>query len=106
KSKSFYANMMSRPESYFQKEVSDFMFGHNERYISFPPAEKDWNSTDYKKAYELFKERFADASDFEFFFVGNVTDEEMKTYSEKYLASLPALNRKETFKDTGSRAKT
>ena len=106
KSKSFYSNMMSRPESYFQKEVSDFMFGHNERYISFPPTEKDWDATDYKKAYELFKERFADASDFEFFFVGNVTDEEMKTYSEKYLASLPALNRKETFKDTGSRAKT
>ncbi|MEG1026502.1 MAG: insulinase family protein, partial [Flavobacterium sp.] len=106
KSKSFYSNMMSRPESYFQKEVSDFMFGHNERYISFPPTDKDWNATDYKKAYELFKERFADASDFEFFFVGNITDEEMKAYSEKYLASLPALNRKETFKDTGSRAKT
>ena len=106
KSKSFYANMMSRPESYFQKEVSDFMYGHNERYVSFPPNDKDWDATSYKKAYDLFKERFADASDFEFFFVGNVTDEQMKDFSEKYLASLPALNRKETFKDTGSRAKT
>jgi len=106
KSKSFYANIMSRPETYFSKEVSDFMYGHNERYISFPPEEKDWETTDYKKAYDLFKERFADASDFEFFFVGNVTDEQMKTLSEKYLASLPALNRKETFKDTGTRAIT
>lgn len=106
KSKSFYTNMMSRPESYFQKEISDFMYGHNERYISFPPTDKDWDNTDYKKAYELFKERFADASDFEFFFVGNVTDEQMKTFAEKYIASLPALNRNETFKDTGSRAKT
>jgi len=104
KSKSFYANMMSRPETFFMKEVSDFMYGHNERYISFPPEEKDWATTDYKKAYDLFKERFADASDFEFFFVGNVTDEQMKTLSEKYLASLPALNRKETFKDSGTRA--
>lgn len=106
KSKSFYTNMMSRPESYFQKEISDFMYGHNERYISFPPTDKDWDNTNYKKAYELFKERFADASDFEFFFVGNVTDEQMKTFAEKYIASLPALNRNETFKDTGSRAKT
>ncbi len=106
KSKSYYANMMSQPEMFFQKEVSDFMYGHNERYTSFPPTDKDWDNTSYKKAYELFKERFADASDFEFYFVGNVTDDQMKTLSEKYLASLPALNRKESFKDTGSRAKT
>ena len=106
KSKSYYANMMSQPEMFFSKEVNDFMYGHNERYISFPPTEKDWETTDYKKAYELFKERFADASDFEFFFVGNVTDADMKAYAEKYIAALPALNRNETFKDTGSRAKT
>lgn len=106
KMKSFYSNMMSQPEMYFQKEVSDFMYGHNERYTSFPPSDKEWEATDYKKAYELFKERFADASDFEFFFVGNVTDEQMASFSEKYIASLPSLNRKETFKDTGSRVKT
>ncbi len=106
KTKSYYANMMSQPESYFSKEVSDFMYGHNKRYFSYPPSEKDWAKTDYKKAYELFKDRFADASDFEFFFVGNVTDEEMKTLSETYIASLPALKRKETFKDSGTRAIT
>lgn len=106
KMKSFYSNMMSQPEMYFQKEVSDFMYGHNERYTSFPPSDKEWEATDYKKAYELFKERFADASDFEFFFVGNVTDEQMASFSEKYIASLPSLSRKETFKDTGSRVKT
>jgi len=106
KSKSYYANMMSQPESYFSKEVSDFMYGHNKRYFSFPPTEKDWENTDYKLAYELYKERFADASDFEFFFVGNVTDEDMKSLSETYLASLPSLKRKETFKDSGNRAIT
>lgn len=106
KMQSYFANMMSQPEMFFQKEVSDFTYGHNERYTSFPPTDKDWESTNYKKAYELFKERFADASDFEFFFVGNITDEQVKTLSEKYLASLPSLNRKESFKDSGSRAKT
>ena len=106
KMKSYMANMMAMPEVFFQIEVSDFMYGHNARYSSPIPTEKDWDNTDYKKAYELFKERFADASDFEFYFVGNVTDEQMKTFSEKYLASLPALNRKETYKDTGFRGKT
>lgn len=106
KMKSFTANIMARPETFFAIEVSDFMYGHNARYSSPIPTEEDWNNTDYKKAYELFKERFADASDFEFYFVGNVTDEQMKAFSEKYLASLPTLNRKETYKDTGFRAKT
>jgi zinc protease len=30
--------------------------------------------TDYKLAYEKYKERFANAADFEFYFVGNVDD--------------------------------
>ncbi|WCM41804.1 insulinase family protein [Flavobacterium sp. CBA20B-1] len=106
KTKSYLANIMAMPEVFFQIELSDFMYGHNARYSSPIPTEKDWDNTDYKKAYELYKERFADASDFEFFFVGNVTDEQMKSMSEKYIASLPALNRKETPKDTGFRAKT
>ena len=106
KMKSYLGNLMAMPEVYFQIQVSEFMYSHNDRYTAPIPTEDDWNKTDYKKAYEIFKERFADASDFEFFFVGNVTDEQMKDFSEKYLASLPALNRKETFKDTGSRAKT
>ncbi|HUH25660.1 MAG TPA: pitrilysin family protein, partial [Flavobacterium sp.] len=42
KMQSFYANMMSRPETFFQKEVADFTYGHNERYTSFPPTDKDW----------------------------------------------------------------
>src|SRR5690606_31947297 len=70
------------------------------------PTEEDWNNTNYKKAFEIFKDRFADASDFEFFFVGNVTDAQMKELSEKYIASLPSINRKETFKDTGYRGIT
>lgn len=105
KYKPYYANMLSKPESYFNKEISDFTYGDNKRYISFPPTEKDWENTNYKTAYEVFKDRFADASDFEFFFVGNVTDEQMKTLSEQYLASLPSINRKETYKDSGIRAK-
>ncbi len=106
KTKSYLANLMAMPEVFYQIEISNFMYGHNARYSSPIPTEKDWENTNYKMAYNLFKERFADASDFEFFFVGNVTDEQMKAFSEIYIASLPALNRKETIKDTGFRAKT
>lgn len=106
KMKSYMANLMAMPEIYFAIELADFMYGHNERYTPPIPTEENWDNTSYQKAYEVFKERFADASDFEFYFVGNVTDEQMKTLSEQYLASLPTLNRSETFKDDGSRAIT
>src|SRR5262249_26332480 len=44
---------------------------------------------------------FADASDFMFVFVGSFDLPAIKPLVEKYLASLPATHRKETWKDVG-----
>mgnify|MGYP002248218263 FL=1 len=49
---------------------------------------------------EMYKDRFKDASDFTFYFVGNIDVEKMKPMIAKYLGGLPSINRKETFKDT------
>lgn len=53
------------------------------------------------KALSFYRDRFADASDFVFFFVGNFQPEKIKPYIEQYLASLPSLNRKESWRDVG-----
>ena len=44
---------------------------------------------------DLYKERYADASDFIFTFVGNVDTDAIKPLIEQYLATLPSLGRKE-----------
>jgi len=49
----------------------------------------------------FYKDRFADASDFTFVFVGSFTPDEMQPLVERYLGSLPALHRTETWKDNG-----
>lgn len=54
-----------------------------------------------KRALEIFKERFADASDFTFTIVGSFSEEEIKPYLETYLAALPNIGRKEQAKDLG-----
>ncbi|WP_321332794.1 insulinase family protein [uncultured Bacteroides sp.] len=54
---------------------------------------------DYDKVLSMYKDRFKDASDFTFILVGNIDVEAVKPFIEEYLASLPAINRKETFKD-------
>lgn len=54
---------------------------------------------DYDKILSMYNDRFKDASDFTFIFVGNVDVEKMKPAIAEYLGGLPAINRKETFKD-------
>ena len=58
------------------------------------------------KSLAFYKDRFADASDFTFVFVGSFSLDAMQPLVERYLASLPSLNRKETWKDTGIRPPT
>jgi len=51
------------------------------------------------KAFTFYKDRFADADDFTFFFVGNINPEMLETLSLKYLGSLPSLPRVDEWKD-------
>jgi zinc protease len=47
------------------------------------PTDKSWADTDYKLAYEKYKERFANAADFEFYFVGNVDDATIEAFLQE-----------------------
>lgn len=48
---------------------------------------------------EVYTDRFNDASDFTFFFVGNIQKEELVPYVEQYIATLPSTGRKEQWID-------
>jgi zinc protease len=54
---------------------------------------------DYDRILAMYKDRFKDASDFTFILVGNVDIEAAKPLIAQYIASLPSIKRKETFKD-------
>lgn len=62
-----------------------------------------WN---LDKSLAFYKDRFADASDFTFYFVGSFDEATLKPLVERYLASLPSLKRKETWKDVGVKSPT
>jgi zinc protease len=59
----------------------------------------DIDKINYKKAMEIYKDRFADPNNFTFYFVGNINEETFKPLVEQYLASLQPNNRKEDWKD-------
>ncbi len=58
---------------------------------------------DLEKSLRFYKDRFADASDFIFVFVGNLDLEAVEPLAARYLASLPSLDREETWRDVGIR---
>ena len=56
---------------------------------SFAGQSSNGNVMVGNKAFEFYKERFADAGDFTFVFVGNYDDRIMEDMIKKYIASLP-----------------
>ncbi len=56
---------------------------------------KDFDKISYPHILQMYKERFADASDFTFTFVGNIDIAVILPLVEQYLGTLPSLHRKE-----------
>lgn len=99
-------NLLSNPQFYFSSEHAKFMNQKNPRFIGIIPMEKDWANTDYKKAYEIYKEKFSNAGNFHFYFVGNIDEPKFKEEVLQYIASLPSSGKPTNFKDTGYRQMT
>lgn len=105
KQKSFLGNMMSNPQTYFSVKMGEFMYGDSPRYMGFPTPEM-MDAADYNLAYEKYQERFADAGDFHFYFVGNIDEKKLVEYASTYLASLPGKNSNEMYEVFDSRPLT
>ena len=102
KNKALFKNLMSNPQFYFSDQRAKIMAQNHLRAPGFPSVE-EMEKVDLDIAYKFYQDRFADASDFIFTIVGNFKVEEMKPLLEKYIGSLPATNRKETWVDHGIR---
>jgi zinc protease len=95
------ANREAQPEAAFSDAVEDAVSQGHLR--ARPLSTTLLTQMSLSKSLEFYKDRFADASDFTFIFVGNFDTETMKPLVERYLASLPASYRHETPKDVGMR---
>lgn len=102
KGKAQWQNMMANPQFFYIGEINKLLANNHPRGGLLPKPE-DYDKINYDRAFQIYKERFADASDFTFVFVGNFQVDKIKTLLETYLGSLPATNRKETWKDLGVR---
>ena len=98
-SKAMLANQAADPEYNFFTTLQSAMSQDHLRRKPMTVETLDQMNLD--KSMAFYKDRFADASDFTFFFVGTFDPATIKPLVEKYIASLPATHRTETWKDVG-----
>jgi zinc protease len=91
----------SVPESVFMDTVRYVMSGRSPRRQ--PETLAGLKDINRDRALAIYKERFSDASQFTFVFVGKIDMEKFKPMVEKYIGGLPAPKVKETYADEGIR---
>ena len=91
----------TRPEQVFNDTVSYVSSGYHLRSRPWDLEMVDKLNLD--KSYNIYRDRFADAGDFTFLFVGSFDLQKIKPLIETYVASLPSINRSETWRDIGAK---
>lgn len=93
----FMQNSANDPGSVFDREKNKV---HTQDHLWMRTMESaDLQKISLDKAYEFFKDRFADPGNFTFIFVGNIDEKLLKEYAEKYIGSLPSKKREESYVD-------
>ena len=93
-------NQEASPSFQFSRELSRVTF---QDHLRRNPLTLDrLDQVDLDRAIEIYRDRFADASDFLFTLVGNFDLETIRPLVETWVGGLPAIDREETWRDVGA----
>lgn len=84
------------PITALRDSVARVVYDNNVRAVRM--RAEDVDQLDYDRVMQIYKERFANAGDFEFFFVGDVEADSIAPLLTKYLGSLPTGKKHEKCK--------
>ena len=80
-------NMVENPQFILSDSIQHTLYaGQPEMYPVRPEALKE---ADYKRSFDLARQRFDNAQDFTFYFIGNISPDALRPLVEQYIASLP-----------------
>lgn len=89
------------PKTALTDSIASVVYSDNVRALRLRAA--DVEAWDYTRILEIYKERFANAADFEFFFVGDLDADSVAPLLTKYLGSLPVQGKHEKYKSIDKR---
>ncbi len=90
--------MRANPQVIFQDTLAKIVSQNSPRVIAIPTDEQI-SRINLDRAVAIFKDRFADASDFTYIMVGNFKVDSVIPIMEKYIGGLPSIKRKESWRD-------
>ncbi len=96
------ANRDMNPAAVFSDAYTRIMTQDHPRQR--PPTVEMIDEADLYESLAFYEDRFADAGDYTFVFVGNIDPDRMRPLVERYLGALPSTSRQETWRDIGVRA--
>jgi zinc protease len=96
--KNMYKPMRAVPQMIFQDTLSKIITMNSPRNIAIP-TDAQFDQINLDRSFSIFKDRFADASDFTYIMVGNFKVDDILPLLEKYMGGLPGIKRQETWKD-------
>lgn len=93
----FLANRSASPVAAFQDTLTVTLSQGHPR--ARPISIERFQEIDLDESFAFYQDRFADASDFTFVFVGAFHPEEIRPLVETYLGGLPSIHREESWRD-------
>jgi zinc protease len=90
-------NKSASPEAAFQDTLQVVMANYNKR--ARPLTKEMLQEANFNRIEEIGKERFHNAADFKFFFVGNIDLEKFKPLVEEYIGGIPSDNKIENWRN-------
>lgn len=97
------ANQELNPMTALSDTIASVIYNNNVRATRTKVADLD--KMNYDRIIEIYKERFADANDFEFYLVGDLDADSVAPLLAQYLGALPVLKSSEKIKDIDLRIK-
>ena len=93
----FVENMNNNPQKVMGDSLSLIMTGYHPRTRVIDTEYLE--DIEYTRLEEIYRDRFADASDFLFIIVGNMEEGEVKSLAQTYLGTIKDLDREESWID-------
>ena len=93
RTRSFLTNRNASPKVDYNDSIAAIVYGHHPRRK--PVVQETLDHASYDRILEIYRERFADASNFKAVIIGNVDINSLKPMLCKYLGTLPATHRGE-----------
>lgn len=93
----YQRNRLNDPEQRYADELHLLVTDNHPK--SQPWSVEEAEQIDPKIALDFYKQRFSKANNFTFVITGNIKEEEIKPLIEQYIASLPATDNNETWRD-------